>query len=65
MVQSDMFAHKLCALLDRNAITNRDIFDCWYQSTVYNFGSNKTQRPEFWAVQTAMRCVEAIFNHTK
>ena len=28
MVQEDMFAHKLCALLDRNVITNRDIFDC-------------------------------------
>ncbi|MBW6537759.1 MAG: nucleotidyl transferase AbiEii/AbiGii toxin family protein [Mariniphaga sp.] len=30
MVQPDMFAHKLCALLDRKAITNRDIFDCWF-----------------------------------
>ncbi|MDP3912738.1 MAG: nucleotidyl transferase AbiEii/AbiGii toxin family protein [Bacteroidota bacterium] len=30
MVQADMFAHKLCALLDRNAVTNRDIFDCWF-----------------------------------
>ena len=30
MVQSDMFAHKLCALLDRNELTNRDIFDCWF-----------------------------------
>ena len=30
MVRADMFAHKLCALLDRNTITNRDIFDCWY-----------------------------------
>jgi predicted nucleotidyltransferase component of viral defense system len=30
MVQEDMFAHKLCALLDRNSITNRDIFDCWF-----------------------------------
>jgi predicted nucleotidyltransferase component of viral defense system len=30
MVQPDMFAHKLCALLDRNTITNRDIFDCWF-----------------------------------
>lgn len=30
MVLSDMFAHKLCALLDRNSITNRDIFDCWF-----------------------------------
>ncbi len=26
----DMFAHKLCALLDRNILTNRDIFDCWF-----------------------------------
>lgn len=26
----DMFAHKLCALLDRNELTNRDIFDCWF-----------------------------------
>ena len=30
MVQEDMFAHKLCALLDRNTIANRDIFDCWF-----------------------------------
>ena len=30
MVQEDMFAHKLCALLDRTSITNRDIFDCWF-----------------------------------
>lgn len=26
----DMFAHKLCALLDRSEVTNRDIFDCWF-----------------------------------
>lgn len=36
MVTPDMFAHKLCAMLDRTAITNRDIFDCWF------FMSNKT-----------------------
>jgi predicted nucleotidyltransferase component of viral defense system len=30
MVQTDMFAHKLCALLDRNIIASRDIFDCWF-----------------------------------
>lgn len=30
MVAPDMFAHKLCALLDRNVMTNRDIFDCWF-----------------------------------
>lgn len=36
MVAQDMFAHKLCALLDRSTITNRDIFDCWF------FMNNKT-----------------------
>jgi predicted nucleotidyltransferase component of viral defense system len=30
MVPEDMFAHKLCTLLDRNTVTNRDIFDCWF-----------------------------------
>jgi Domain of unknown function (DUF1814). len=36
MVAPDMFAHKLCAMLDRTSITNRDIFDCWF------FMNNKT-----------------------
>jgi len=30
MVKEDMFAHKLCALLDRPEITGRDVFDCWF-----------------------------------
>ena len=30
MVKEDMFAHKLCALLDRPEIASRDVFDCWY-----------------------------------
>lgn len=30
MVAPDMFAHKLCALLDRTTLANRDIFDCWF-----------------------------------
>ena len=30
MTMPDMFAHKLCALLDRPETTNRDIFDCWF-----------------------------------
>lgn len=30
MAKPDMFAHKLCALLDRNMIANRDIFDIYY-----------------------------------
>jgi predicted nucleotidyltransferase component of viral defense system len=30
MVQQDLFAHKICALLDRISVTNRDVFDCWF-----------------------------------
>ncbi|MCL2289695.1 MAG: nucleotidyl transferase AbiEii/AbiGii toxin family protein [Bacteroidetes bacterium] len=30
MTVADMLANKLCALLDRNELTNRDIFDCWF-----------------------------------
>ncbi|MDR0572463.1 MAG: nucleotidyl transferase AbiEii/AbiGii toxin family protein [Tannerella sp.] len=30
MIAPDMFAHKLCALLDRREVTNRDIFDSWF-----------------------------------
>ncbi|MFC1499204.1 nucleotidyl transferase AbiEii/AbiGii toxin family protein [Verrucomicrobiota bacterium] len=30
MVLEDMFTHKLMALLGRNVLTNRDIFDCWF-----------------------------------
>jgi predicted nucleotidyltransferase component of viral defense system len=35
----DMFAHKLAALLDRNMLTNRDVFDIWFflkQRTMLN-----------------------------
>lgn len=30
LVKPDMFAHKLCALLERNEMTGRDVFDCWF-----------------------------------
>jgi hypothetical protein len=30
MVVEDIFAHKLCALMNRNVIANRDIFDYWF-----------------------------------
>lgn len=30
MLAEDMFAHKLCALLDRPELTARDVFDCWF-----------------------------------
>jgi predicted nucleotidyltransferase component of viral defense system len=30
MIGADMFAHKLCTLIDRSSIASRDIFDCWF-----------------------------------
>ena len=30
MTVADMFAHKLCSLLERTELANRDIFDCWF-----------------------------------
>lgn len=33
MVLQDLFAHKLCALLDRNELTNRDVFDIHFLLT--------------------------------
>jgi len=30
MQVQDMFAHKLCALLDRSMLTGRDVYDCWF-----------------------------------
>lgn len=30
MIKPDMFAHKLCALLDRKDFTSRDVFDLFY-----------------------------------
>jgi predicted nucleotidyltransferase component of viral defense system len=30
MVLADMFAHKLCSLLDRPSLAGRDIFDTWF-----------------------------------
>jgi len=46
MVPADMFAHKLCALTDRNAMANRDIFDCWFfmqKHTPVNIGIIETR----------------------
>lgn len=30
MVKPDMFAHKLCALMDRSVLANRDVFDVYF-----------------------------------
>lgn len=62
MVAPDMFAHKLCAMLDRTAIANRDIFDCWF------FMNNKTPlnkaiveaRMELPLVDYLQKCIDTL-----
>lgn len=62
MVAPDMFAHKLCALLDRTAMANRDIFDCWF------FMNNKTpvnrqiveMRMQMSLSEYLQKCIDAI-----
>lgn len=62
MVQPDMFAHKLCALLDRNAITNRDIFDCWFfmqKQTPINQGIIETRMNLLYA-DYLQKCIDRL-----
>lgn len=62
MVASDMFAHKLCAMLDRNEITNRDIFDTWF------FMKNRTainkaiveERMEMDLAEYVQQCIDQL-----
>ena len=62
MTAPDMFAHKLCALLDRNEVTNRDIFDCWF------FMENRTpinkkiveERMKMPMVDYMQNCIESL-----
>ena len=62
MVQEDMFAHKLCALLDRDAMANRDIFDCWFfmqRQTPVN-KSIVESRMEMSLSQYLQACIELL-----
>lgn len=62
MTKEDMFAHKLCALLDRNCITNRDVFDCWFfmnQKTVVNDSIIKERTGKSVSEYLA-ECIESI-----
>ena len=62
MVAPDMFAHKLCAVLDRSSITNRDIYDSWF------FMNNKTPvnksiietRMEMPYADYLQKCIDAL-----
>lgn len=62
MVDHDMFAHKLCALLDRTAIINRDIFDCWFfmdRKTALNQAIVET-RMEMPLADYLQKCIDAL-----
>ena len=62
LVQEDMFAHKLCALLDRNVITNRDVFDCWFfmqKQTPVN-KSIVEYRMEMSFTEYLQKCIESL-----
>ena len=67
MVPEDMFAHKLCALLDRNAMANRDIFDCWFfmqRQTPINKSivESRMEMPLTEYLQTCIKYLEEISN---
>jgi len=62
LVQKDMFAHKLCALLDRNSITNRDIFDSWFfmqKQTPINMGIVESRMGVPYT-EYVQRCIEQL-----
>ena len=62
MVKEDMFAHKLCVLLDRNVVTNRDIFDCWFfmqKQTPINKGIVES-RMEMTLAEYLQKCIEQL-----
>ena len=64
LVQPDMFAHKICALLDRKTVTNRDIFDCWFfmqKQTPVN-KSIIESRMEISYCDYLQKCIEALEN---
>lgn len=62
LVKPDMFAHKLCALLDRTEISGRDIFDCWFflnTHTPVNARIVET-RMEMGLQDYLQRCIETL-----
>lgn len=57
-----MFTHKLMAILDRSAITNRDIFDCWYcmNQRVYLRKAILNLRLKEGLQEYLARCIELV-----
>jgi predicted nucleotidyltransferase component of viral defense system len=67
MVEQDMFAHKLCALLDRSSLTNRDIFDIWFlmqKQTPINKAIIES-RMGLSLSDYLQKCIDCLENHSK
>lgn len=69
LVKSDMFAHKLCALLDRNEITGRDVFDCWFflnsQTSINaNIVESRMEMPLQEYIQRCINTLEQVSDKT-
>ena len=65
MVKEDMFAHKLCALSDRQTTAGRDIFDCWFfmqsQSPVNkNIVESRMQMPFIQYLDACINKIESM-----
>lgn len=67
MDKPNMLSHKLCAILDRNELTNRDIFDTWYlmeQRTpvVRRIIEERMQRPLETYLEEIMEKINGLSN---
>jgi predicted nucleotidyltransferase component of viral defense system len=65
MTLHDMFSHKLCALLDRNELASRDIFDTWFllnRQTPFNqqIIEERMQKPLKEYLQDCIDSIEQI-----
>jgi len=64
MTLTDMFSNKLCALLNRKQIVNRDIFDCWFLMN-NRTAINQTlieERTGKFLTEYLQDCIDAIEN---
>jgi predicted nucleotidyltransferase component of viral defense system len=69
MNEQNMFAHKLCAMLDKNTLTPRDIFDNWFfmqkQTPVNRSIIEKRMKMPFEASsKNALNTLKTIFHKT-
>jgi len=60
----DMFSHKLCALLDRNILTNRDVFDCHFlmQKRIPIRQAIVEERMQMSLDAYLQKCIDAVEN---